>query len=117
LFCNPQLDPPVQETWAIERTGTRSFVYIDDVVWVVDAPAANAPSNAPLVATTQEVVTKDPGPCTTTSTANLTFTADDTTFTGTLNLESRLDGPSACGNVPSGQKRVESVAGARTAAP
>ena len=111
LFCDPQLSPPSVEVYTLEVRGSRTFLVFDEDTWVAEG------SDGERTATQLSLATKEPGPCTTTTTGSFTFTATDTALNGTLERSSVLQGPAACGETPRGLRTSATVSGARVVIP
>ena len=103
-FCD-ELSPPLVETWSVEIREPRTFVYGEGEVWVADGIEGKR------TVLKRSVVTRDPGPCTTTSERQLTFDEDASTFSGTLEIVNRVEGPAQCGDTPRGDSHVFELAG------
>jgi hypothetical protein len=116
-FCDPtQIPPPTSETWTVERTGTQTRVYIDEEVWVAEPPLKT--DDAKIVrASSIEVDTQDPGPCTTTTTRDFEITVDDQTMKGAIHEKVRLTGGADCGDTPTGTRTSANVNGKIAGAP
>ena len=103
---------PVIEVWTLEVTDRVSRVFVDEEVWVIDPlPEGEPPFAAFRTAARSISVASGVEPCTTTTTQNLGFTADDKSLSGELKTETRLEGPAACGNTPVGERTTDELAG------
>ena len=116
-FCDPtQVPPPLSETWAVQRIGDETRVFIDEAVWLADKLGAKDDANL-VKASKIEVDTQDHGPCTTTTTRDFEVTADDSTMKGTIHEKVRLTGGADCGDTPTGTRTTAGVTGNIAGAP
>lgn len=106
-FCVDPL-PTSSQLFALERRESFTLVHFDEETWVADGIEGER-SVLKIDRTT-----RDPGPCTSTLRRVLEFDADGESFSGTLEISTRVEGPSACGDTPRGELSVFSLAGART---
>jgi hypothetical protein len=106
-FCGDPL-PPSTQLFAVERNGSFTLVHFDQETWVAEGVEGERS------VLKEERTTREPGPCTSTLQRRLEFDEDGKVFTGTLEITTRVEGPSACGDTPRGEHRVFSLTGART---
>jgi hypothetical protein len=109
-FCD-ELTPPVVETWTVEIREPQTFVYETGEVLIADGFEGSRD------ALKRSIITRDPGPCTTTSERHLVFDEDGLTFTGTLEVVNRIEGPAECGDTPRGDSHVYDLVGTEKQTP
>lgn len=106
-FCG-DLGAAVDQVFAVERKADTTVLYFDEETWTADGIAG-------VRAVLKETrVTRDPGPCTSTQRAELTFDEDGASLSGTLEVSTRIEGPDACGETPRGERRQYSLTGLAT---
>ncbi len=116
-FCvePDQFDPPRVEVWTIEVQEHVSRVFVDEEVWILDPLPDDADDETTRLATRtssrSRVVTDGAGPCTATTTEDLSFTADRADFNGELAIRSVIEGPEACGTTPVGERTLDDLKG------
>ena len=116
-FCDAnQLPPPQSESWSVEYVGDERRVYVDEEVWVAAPVAKDADPNQ-YIADKIEVATRDPGPCTTTTTRSFKVLATDVDLTGELREKSELVGGADCGDTPRGARATARLDGKNAGAP
>jgi hypothetical protein len=117
-FCveTEQLSPPTNEVWTVERRGDEVRVFVDDEVWVANEPAEDDEPDQ-VKADKLEIATRDPGPCTTTTTGSFDIVANAETLSGTAKASTRLEGAEDCGDTPRGERSVARLDGTVTGAP
>ncbi len=103
-FCD-ELTAPVVETWTVEIREPQTFIYETGQIWIADG------FQGPRESLKRSIVTRDPGPCTTTTERHLSFDEDGETFTGTLEVVNRIEGPAECGDTPRGDSHVYDLVG------
>lgn len=113
-FCD-ELSPPVVETWSVEIKDERTYVYADGDVWIAEGDGTD--EDAPPRAVLKRSVVADARACTTTTERRLSFAEDGETFTGTLDVVVRLEGPPACGDTPRGETHAYALNGVVTPTP
>ncbi len=114
-FCDPtQVPPPISETWTVERVGSETRVYIDEEVWVADAPGPKDDAN---LVKASKVQVDAQGDCTTTTTRDFSVKASDADISGDIHEKVRVTGGSDCGDTPTGTRTSASVAGKIAGAP
>lgn len=106
-FCGDTA-PAVSQLFAVERRETHTFVHFEEETWVAEG------TEGERAVEKLDLVTREPGPCTTTLRRTLRFSENGADFTGTLEIATRVEGPEACGETPRGERSVYSLAGART---
>lgn len=106
-FCGDPL-PRSEQLFAVERRDTFTLVHFEEETWV-----ANGVEGERSVLKVDRS-TRDPGPCTTTLRRLLEFSENGESFTGTLEISTRVEGPEACGETPRGTRSVYSLTGVRT---
>lgn len=113
-FCKEpeQFDPPVTEVWSIEARPDAVFLYVDDETWLLDEMPEGSDSRTPRTGTRTTVVTRTPGPCTSTTQRSVSIVFDDVALSGSYAESTRLDGALSCGETPVGQRFADDVAGA-----
>lgn len=111
-----ELSPPTFEIWSVERHGDEVRVFVDDEVWVAQPPGEGDEAEL-VVADKLEVVTAEPGPCTTETVRSLSVLATADDITGTLGDKVRLEGPEACGETPLGKRTQSRIDGVVAGAP
>ncbi len=113
-FCvePDQFDPPVTEVWGVHVRSDATLLYLDEVVWVMDAQADGADPFADPHTTTRSSTQSDGSSgCTTTRVETITFVADGTALTGTVTARTVLEGPATCGDTPVGERTIDDVNG------
>lgn len=106
-FCGDPL-PPSTQLFAVERREAFTLVHFDEETWIADG----IEGERSVVKADQ--TTREPGPCTTSLRRTLKFDENGQTFTGTLEIATRVEGPEACGETPRGERSVYSLSGSRT---
>ena len=108
-FCDDVgAQDPVVETFAVEREDEVTIVYFGEQAWVARGAEGQRTS------TKEDRITSEPGPCTTIRKRVLTFDVDAQTFSGSLEVESRIEGNEACGDTPRGRRQSFSLTGSVT---
>lgn len=110
------LSPPTFEVWTVERRGDEVRVFIDDEVWI-GAPGQEGQDPNLISADKLEIVTAEPGPCTTENVRALEVVAAGATLEGSLSEKTRLEGPEECGETPLGKRTASGVSGTLVGAP
>lgn len=113
-FCvePDQFDPPETTVWTVELGDKVSRLVVDEEVWVLDPlDEGEDPFQATHTSTRSSIVTSGNGPCTSTKSEALSFSADGTDFGGSLRVETVLSGPEACGDTPVGERSEDDLAG------
>jgi hypothetical protein len=101
-FCEPDLLPPDEnEGWVVERQGEVVRVYAHEAIWVANE---DPDDDTKLKAKKVEVLTSDPGPCTTQRERTLSLTVTFEALKGKLNDATRIEGGEDCGPTPRGQR-------------
>lgn len=116
-FCvePEQFTPPDTSVWTVEFTPTGSRVFADEEVWVLDATEEGADlRQTDHTASRASARTSGNGPCTSTREEKLTFHADGDIFRGTLETQTVLTGPEACGSTPVGERVKDTLKGSST---
>jgi hypothetical protein len=113
-FCvePEQFDPPETTVWTVEIQEHVSRLFVDEEVWVLDPLAeGDDPYAVEQSASRDSTVTSGAGPCTSTKSETISFSADRTTFSGSLFSQTVLSGPAACGDTPVGERSEDELAG------
>jgi hypothetical protein len=101
-FCGDEgLPPEEQEGWAVEREGEVVQVFIDEEIWIA---VEDEEDDTKLTAHKLEVMTSDPGPCTTTRDRALKLTVTFDALTGSYVDATRTEGGQDCGDSPRGER-------------
>lgn len=108
--------PPVAEVWAVERADDEIRVYVDQEVWVANPQDPEADADF-ITADKLEVDTREPGPCTSTTTRSFEILATFDTLTGEIAERTRIDGAEECGETPTGLRTRSRVDGILSGAP
>ncbi|MFZ9886725.1 MAG: hypothetical protein ACO3JL_04405 [Myxococcota bacterium] len=103
-FCGDP-SPPVNQTFVVEHQQGNTLVYFDEEAWVAQGEEGE------LLVTKVTAVTREPGPCTTSSRRELRFQEEASSLTGTLSTSTRIEGPDSCGETPRGTREVISLTG------
>ena len=113
-FCAEpeQFAAPVSEVWSVEVKDEVTRLFADEEVWVLD-PLAEGEDPFVVRRTSSKAssVSSGAGPCTTTTTRDVSFTADGVDLVGELKTETRLEGPEACGSTPVGERTTDDIVG------
>lgn len=113
-FCvePEQFDAPVTEVWAVQVRSDATLLFLNEDVWVMDQQADGAdPFTDPHRAERTSTLTDGTSGCTTTRTTSITFVADGVALTGTVESRTVLEGPTACGDTPVGDRTRDTVTG------
>ncbi len=113
-FCvePEQFAPPLVEAWAIDQRDDAHVLYVGEETWVLaPLPDDADPWTAPRTARREQVVTAGAALCTTTEVESVEFVADGQTLTGSFSGTTRLEGPTACGATPVGERFLEALTG------
>lgn len=103
-FCGDPVSPSTQ-IFVVKHQADSTLVYFDDEAWVVEGEEGE------LLVIKEQSVTREPGPCTTSSRRELRFQEVSSSFTGTLSTSTRIEGPDSCGETPRGTREVVSLTG------
>lgn len=106
-FCS-DLGAPLQQVVAVELRETHTYLYIDEETWIAEGIEGER------AVTKIDQATRDPGPCTTTLARTLEFSENGESFSGRLEIATRIEGPDACGETPRGTRRTFSLVGVQT---
>lgn len=106
--CRDPEPLPLTETFALEQTEGRTAVHAGSRTFWAEGTSETLRAHRVVKET------RLPGPCTTTTTEVLEFTADGAQLTGTLKRTVEIGGPPACGETPRGERFEYTVAGPRT---
>jgi hypothetical protein len=113
-FCvePEQFDPPVSEAWTVDLRGAGGFLYIEEEVWVLDPLGEDDdPFETPRKGVRARSTTSGAAGCTRVVNEEVRFAIDREILGGTLSRTTRLEGPVACGETPSGERTVDDVTG------
>lgn len=106
-FCGDPA-PPTTQLFVVEHKAGHTRVYFDEEAWIAEGEVGE------LLVTKAHSVTREPGPCTTSSQRELRFQEESLSFTGTLSTSTRIEGPDSCGETPRGTRDVLSLTGYET---
>jgi len=116
-FCvePEQFTPPDVSVWTVEFTPAGSRLFVDEEVWVLEpVEEGTDPRTSQHKSKRTSSRTSGNGPCTSTREESLSFRADGDVFRGTLDIQTVLTGPEACGSTPVGDRVSDSLKGSST---
>jgi hypothetical protein len=106
-FCG-DLGAPVQQVIAVERKDEVTVLHFDEETWVAQG------IDGERQVLKETLITRDPGPCTSTLRKVLVFSENSTRLQGSLEISTRIEGAAACGETPRGDRKRFSLLGDAT---